>query len=367
MDRAQARAAKEEARRVKEAEREQARRVKEEQREQVWRAAEAEKAAARAEVEASEQVLERMKSWHKQGPRPFNWSAQHFSLPPNPPAFYAKNHLRETTETVLLTREYERLDERLSVAWSKDKSAYEDSYSAYEESYVRWQRLKVMAQRLRAGDAGALGDAHAELEAQSFLDNAAIEMVLQARDSRRMYVAARVDGRDVIPAEVKTLTPAGKVSTKPMPKSRAKELYEEYVCSRCLALGRRLFASLPLSEIIITAYASSRSAATGNQTEVPILSVHFEKQALLTLSFEELGPADALKSCRHVGKVSESRRGDEFMTVQPLAFAAAAAAKSPADEVQTLTAMVAELRSAFKKYQNNGGRAGAERPATEEN
>jgi hypothetical protein len=367
LEKAQVRAAKEEARRLKEAQREEARRIKEEQRELAWRAAEAEKAAARAEVEASEREIELLRSWHKLRPRPFSWSAQHFSLPPHPPAFHAKNHLRETAETLLLTREYENLEERLAVAWSKDESAYYESYKAYEESYGRWQRLKLVAQRLRAGDAGALGDAHAELEGQGILYGSAAEMVLQACDSKRMYVATRVEGRDVIPTEVKTLTQADKVATRSMPKSRAKELYEDYVCSRCLAMGRRLFASLPLTEIIITAYAPSRNASTGNQTDVPVLSVHFEKKIFLTLNLDALGPVEAINKCRLVGKLSDARRGEEFMPVQPLAFAEAAAAESPADEVQTLTAMVATLRGAFRKYQNKGGRAGADRPATEEN
>lgn len=367
LEKAQIRAAKEEARRLKEAQREEARRIKEEQREQAWRAAEAEKAAARTEVEAFEREIEVLRSWHKQRPRPFSWSAQHFSLPPHPPAFHAKNHLRETAETLLLTREYENQEERMAVAWSKDESNYYESYSTYEESYVRWQRLKLVAQRLRAGDVGALGDAHAELEAQGVIENTESEMVLQASDSKRMYVAARVEGRDVIPAKVKILTQSGKVSLKSMPKNRARELYEEYVCSRCLAVARRLFAALPLTEIIVTAYAPNCNAATGNQAEVPILSVHFEKKAFLNLNFDEVGPVEALGSCRQVGKVNESRRGEESTPVQPLTFAATAIADSPADEVQAIIAMVGALRNSLRKFQNKDRRVATDRTATEEN
>jgi hypothetical protein len=110
MEKAQARAAKEEARRLKE-----------EQKDMARQAVEQEKAAARAEVDAFERELEKFTGLHKLPPRFFSWSAQHFSLPPHPPAFHSKHHLREAAETILLTRDYESLEGRLAEAWTKDE------------------------------------------------------------------------------------------------------------------------------------------------------------------------------------------------------------------------------------------------------
>ena len=83
MERAQARAIKEEARRLKE-----------EQKELARQAVEAERKAAQAEVEAFESHLVELTGAHRVKPQFYNWSAQHFSLPPHPPVFHTKNHLR---------------------------------------------------------------------------------------------------------------------------------------------------------------------------------------------------------------------------------------------------------------------------------
>lgn len=355
LERAQARAAKEEARRRKE-----------EQKEIARQAAEAERAAAAAEVQAFESHLATLTGAHKIRPKFFNWHAQHFSLPPHPPAFHAKHHLREAAETMLLTREYERLEERLSAAWSKDEQAYYESYATYQERYERWARLKVVAQQIHDGGANALAEAQAELEAQGLAHAVTTGVVLQPYDARRLYVALRVAGRDITPEEVKTLTQSGKVSVKPMPKNRAREIYEDHLCSRCLAAGRHLFATLPLSEMIVTAYAPIVSTISGNETDVAVVSVHFTKEGFGALNFDELDPSDALQSFRHVGDVRASRRGEDFTPIRPLAFETPVVSESPADEVQSLTATIETLRTAFRKFQTKGSRTAVAAAANEE-
>lgn len=348
MERARARAAKEEARQLRE-----------EQKKIARQAAEAEKAAAKSEVEAFERELAALTCAHKVPPQFYNWHAQHFSLPPHPPAFHAKHHLREAAETILVTRKYDGLEERLGSAWTKDEQAYYQSYSAYEDRYERWVRLKLVAQQLHSGDANALLDAHAELEAQGFNAAQAAEIVLQPCDAKRLYVAVRVAARDIIPDEVKTLTQAGKVSVKAMPKNRAREIYEDHVCSRCLAVARRLFGILPVTEVIVTAYVPSMSTLSGNETDVPVVSAHFTKESFAALNFDALDPSDALQSFRHAGDVRASKRGEDFTAIRPLAFEARSQSELPADDVQILAENIDALRTAFKKFQTKSSRSNA--------
>ena len=355
MERSRARAAKEEARQLKEQQKGIAR-----------RAAEAEKAAANSEVEASERELAALTCAHKVRPQFYNWHAQHFSLPPHPPAFHAKHHLRESAETILLTRKYDGLEERLGSAWTKDEQAYYESYSSYEERYERWARLKIVAQQLHSGDSTALLDAHSELEAQGFNTAEAAGMVLQPCDAKRLYAAVRVAARDVIPDEVKTLTQSGKVSVKAMPKNRAREIYEDHVCSRCLAVARRLFGILPVTEVIVTAYVPSVSTLSGNETDVPVVSAHFTKESFAALNFDALDPSDALQSFRHAGDVRASKRGEDFTPIRPLAFEARSHSESPADDVQILAANIDALRTAFKKFHAKSSRTTAAVALTEQ-
>jgi hypothetical protein len=141
-----------------------------------------------------------------------------------------------------------------------------------------------------------------------------------------------------------------------MPKNRAREIYEDHVCSRCLAVARRLFGTLPLDEVILTAYVPTISAFSGNDTDVPVVSVHFTKDRFAALNFDQLDPSDALQSFRHAGDVRASKRGEDFTLIRPLAFVAPVLSDSPADEVQTLSATIGSLRAAFMKFQPKGSR-----------
>jgi hypothetical protein len=248
------------------------------------------------------------------------------------------------------------LEERLAVAWSKDEKAYYENYAAFEKRYECWARIKSLALQLHAGDAKALNEAYAELMAQGFLPSDAAGIVLQPCDAGRSYVSFRVEGRDITPSEVKTITQAGKVSSKTMPKSRARELYEDHVCSRILAVARRLFATLPVDEVIVTAYAPSISTISGNETDVPVVSVHFTKEKFIALNFDNVDPSDALQSFRHVGDVRASKRGEDFKPIRPLAFDAPSRRESPADDIQALLGSIETLRMSFRKFQTRGSR-----------
>lgn len=333
------------------AEKEQGRRLKEEQKELIRQAAEANKAAANAEVAAFECELATLTCAHKVQPPAFDWVAQHFSLPPHPPVFHAKNHLREAVETFLLTREYERMEERLGAAWGKDEQDYYENCRAYEERHQLWARLKYVAQQIQAGDSNALAEAYSELKAQGFIESNAGEIILQSYDARRCYVAMRISGREIVPAEIKTLTQSGKVSSKTMPKNRAREIYEDHACSRCIAVARILFATLPLAEVILTAHVTSISTITGNKADIPIVSVHFTKDRFVALNFDQLDPSDALQTFRHSGDVRASKRGEDFTQIRPLAFETPTLGHSTEDEVRSLTATIDSLRAAFRKFQ----------------
>jgi hypothetical protein len=355
IQRAEARAAKEEARRLKEEEKEIKR-----------QAIEAEKAAAIAEVTAHENELRLLTGVHRIRPPFFNWAAQHSSLPPHPPAFHAKNHLREAVETMLLTREYEQLEERLGVAWAKDEQAYYENFSAYQERHEKWGRLKALAQQLQSGEATALVEAHAELKKQGVGPPDEMEMVLQPCDAKRLYTAIRVEGRDITPSEVKTLTQAGKLSTKAMPKNRAGELYEDHICSCCLAVARQLFATLPVNEVIVTAYVPTISTVSGNETDTPVVSAHFTNERFMAMNFDELDPSDALQSFRHAGDVRASRRGEDFSAIRPLVFEAGSVAESPSDELQALFETAGTLRNAIRRLLAKGSRSAATAAETEQ-
>jgi hypothetical protein len=325
-----------------------------------------EKDAARRQVEDFDRQIARLISEHKAAPPNIDWETLHFSLPPHPPAFHSTHHLAETAQTILVTHDYENLEERLATAWSKDEQVFRDRHQTYADSHTSWSRRKVLATRLRAGEAAALVDVLTELSTASLLFSGDNQVVLQPHDARRVYAAVRVNGRDIIPEETQALTQSGKVTSKNMPRNKALELYEDHVCSRCLAVARRLFAVLPVREAIVTAYASTVSSTTGNETDLPIVSAHFDRERTAALDFERLDPSDALQSFRHTGDVRASRRGEQFKAVQPLAFADGPLPDTPAQGLEQIREAIAHLRTSLAIIQPKTSRQASRAEPTPE-
>ena len=76
-----------------------------------------------------------------------------------------------------------------------------------------------------------------------------------------------MNGRQIIPAEVKALTTSEKVSVKPMPKGRFTKFIMDYLCGCVLRVAREVFALLPVETVLVTAPADLLDSRTGHTAE----------------------------------------------------------------------------------------------------
>ena len=95
----------------------------------------------------------------------------------------------------------------------------------------------------------------------------------------------KVSGKQIIPAEVKTLTASEKVSVKPMPKGLFHEIYLDYLCGCVLRVAREIFALLPVDTVLVTAAADSLDSRTGHTVEQPVVSVALPRADVALLNF----------------------------------------------------------------------------------
>jgi hypothetical protein len=135
----------------------------------------------------------------------------------------------------------------------------------------------------------------------------------------------KVNGKQAIPAEVKTLTASGKVSIKPMPKGRFHEIYQDYVCGCVLRVTREMFALLPLDALLVTASVDLLDPRTGQMIGQPVLSVFMLRAVVARLDFDRLDASDAMENFKHRGDFKASRKSEAFQPITPL---------TPADIVQ---------------------------------
>ncbi len=153
-----------------------------------------------------------------------------------------------------------------------------------------------------------------------------------------------VNGKQAIPAEVKTLTSSGRVSVKPMPKGRFHEIYQHYLCGCVLRVTREIFALLPVDGLLVTAAADSLDSCTGQMVEQPVLSVFMPRAVVARLDFERLNSADAMENFQHRGDLRGSRKSEAFLSVAPLTPADVNPESIEGMGVQDLLANVRKMR-----------------------
>ncbi len=60
-----------------------------------------------------------------------------------------------------------------------------------------------------------------------------------------------------------------------------------------------MFAFLPVDKVIVTAIRNTRDSGTGDEIQVPILSVLFEREQTERIKWQYVDPSEALKNFSH--------------------------------------------------------------------
>ena len=298
---------------------------------------------ARLEVEAHENALEVLLSVHKQQSEPFDWGGIAASLPPHEPPRLMR-HKTAALLRLAVSRAVPSIEEgkpTVEEARFLDDSEHEAARADYEKDFAEWERMRSLARRVLAGESKAYSEAVSEFSSLSEIAHLGSSISVTLREAKLIECALKVNGRDSIPSEVKSLTASGKVSVKAMPKARFHEIYQDYVCSCVLRLAREVFALLPVETVLVTATVDGIDPSTGLATELAVLSVGIPRAIAARLDFERLDPSDALENFLHRGDVKASRKSGEFAAISPLLPKDIA---PPRPERMDFSAFVAQLR-----------------------
>jgi len=304
---------------------------------------------ARLQVAAYENEVEVLLSVHKQASDPMDWKSQAFALPPHAPAFSSRNHLRVFLNSAFVNHQKENFEQPLQQAWSIDQAAYQQACGRYEQDYAEWSRLKSLAQRILDGDILAYSEAVTEFSAFGEIANLGASLDFKPHDSKRVRCVLSVNGQDIIPAEMKTLTSSGKLSSKPMPKVRFHEIYQDYVCGCCLRIGRELLSLLPVDTVLVTITLSSLDSSTGQTIELPVLSALLDRLTMDSLNFDLLDPSDAMEKFNCRGDVKISRKSGEFTRAIPHVFEDSEPQSDGTQGFDKILRLVTSRRAAFQR------------------
>ena len=226
-----------------------------------------------------------------------------------------------------------------------DEQAHRAEHATYRQKFDEWTRMRSLAKRVLAGEARAYSEAIAEFA--SFSEAAGLEPSVQItiHGPKLVGCTLTVKGREVVPAETKSLTASGKLSTKALPKARSQEIYQSYVCGCILRVAREMFALLPVNEVLLTATVNGTDDRTGHRASLPVLSVAIDRAAIERLNFERLDPTGAIENFVHRGDAKATRRSGELASIVPLTPEDLAPTRPERLELGKLLTKVRQLRA----------------------
>jgi hypothetical protein len=263
------------------------------------------------EVQVYENHIDLLLSVHKECGETYNWAEIERSEPPAKPA---RLHIQEDAAKLNLSSlkiglsdkllgkgdaKKKQLLDAIEDAKKLDDKIFQDSLISYQKEFEDWQTAKEISTKILAGDKFAYIEAIKMVNPLSDINVLGSSYNIVAESERTLAATLHVNGENVIPNEVKTLTKSGKVSTKPMTKNRFYEIYQDYVCGCSLRLARELFAILPIEMVKVNAVGSLLNKQTGHIEDATILSVAIPRKTLDMLNFENLDPSSSLNNFVH--------------------------------------------------------------------
>lgn len=275
---------------------------------------------ARLEVESFETEIEVLLSIHKEVSSVMDWKSFAFGLPPHQPVPFGKNLAIATLRNSItpFAAGSEEWAEDLVKADLSDSQERINSLLDHEKECAQFERMHVLSKNVLAGDTAAFGEALTEFSAISEIANLGASISVSFDECGAVNCILSVNGNKIIPTQVKSLTLAGKLSVKPMQKSRFHEIYQDYVCSSVLRVAREIFALLPLDLAIVTATIEEDASSSGSAREIPVLSVAIPRAELEKLDFDGLDPSEAITTFVRRGDAMVSRKSGEFKRIVPL-------------------------------------------------
>ena len=298
---------------------------------------------ARLEVEQFENELEILLSVQKERSVPVDWQKIAAALPPPVPVRLGRHEfmaiLAEGEHGVDL-REHDNAEE----ARFFDEQEYQALLGDYRKELAEFERLRSLATRVLAGELAAYTEAISEFSALGELSQLGSSIHFTVGGRKLIECVLTINGTEIIPAQVKSLTATKKLSEKAMPKARFQEIYQDYICGCVLRLGREVLALLPVDTVLVTASIYGTDTRRGKKAELPVLSIELARHVMEELDFERLDPSDSMENFLHRGDVKAARKDGEFLPIVPLTPADLTPIHSERVDFSELLARVRELR-----------------------
>ncbi|MEQ9150885.1 MAG: hypothetical protein RLO06_05290 [Parvibaculum sp.] len=195
------------------------------------------------------------------------------------------------------------LQEALATEDAQRRRVEEEHRAALED----WQSTVELARGVLAKDTDAYNRVIEETEALQELADLGCRIAVSWHDSDIAVVTLDIQGSEVVPTQVKSLTKAGKLSTKKMPQGLFWETYQDFVCGAALRAARELLAVLPIETVLSNVTTSMLNTATGHEEPRVILSVFCVRAPMSRINFARADASDVVSTFVHAMRFKRSK------------------------------------------------------------
>lgn len=269
------------------------------------------KAQAAYEVEAFENLLDRLTTMHKESVETPDWvSLAEESPPVEPVKGNAHQHEADVKMRSFKPSFFDRIFKRtekcyaklaadISGAQQKDEEEYQAQLKRYRSQLSEWEERTHFSRRMLGGDLEAFCEAIASMEIFAEIREFGSQINVTFPNNSTALINLKIHGETIIPREKKALLQSGRVAVKNMPIGEFFAYFQDHVCSAALRAANELMGVIPVETVIVTVFDRLLDTSTGYTAELPLLSVKIPRQTIRTLNLPYLDASDSMRNFVH--------------------------------------------------------------------
>jgi hypothetical protein len=190
------------------------------------------------------------------------------------------------------------LEANIEAARTEDARETEANNAKHDQDCRDVEEGRRVAEGILRGDTSSYVEVLNETEA--FKDDIGKTIDVHVPRADLVVIHLGLPPKDaVVPAEELHLTKSGKLSSKPMPKTRGFQLYQHYVCCTAVRVAREVFAALPVKWVLATVRVDMLDESTGHTKSMPVLSLIAPRQTVDGFNHATVDAVEAMKHFLH--------------------------------------------------------------------
>jgi hypothetical protein len=168
-----------------------------------------------------------------------------------------------------------------------DDLIYNAALKQFKAEYQDWQKGQVIARGIKNAEPAAYQQAIEFFKPYQQITASGARLECESFDDC-IITHLNLHWEDIVPDYMVSQAASGKILHSQMPDLKFNEICYHYLCSCALRIGVETFALLPLSRVLVNAYANLPDKDSGTAAKKVILSAKLSRTELMKINLKML-------------------------------------------------------------------------------